>query len=58
MELEPFSYYFLNHQNTESESPEIEIDVAGQIFTQEISKVLWDNYIHTPQYVKTNCGNY
>ena len=42
---------FSNHRNNESESPEMEIGVAGPIFNQEtIKKDLWDNNIHTPQY--------
>ena len=32
---------FCDHQDTESESCEIEIGVAGPIFTQKLSKPLW-----------------
>ena len=41
---------FCDHQDTESESREIEIVVIGLIFTQKISKDLWENDIHTSQY--------
>ena len=48
MELNPFSYYFYDIKDTESELCEITIGVAGPIFThKKIPKALWDNYIHT-----------
>ena len=37
---------FCDNQDTESESREIEISVAGPIFTHKISKDPWDNDIH------------
>ena len=41
---------FYDHQDTESEQPEIEIGVAGPIFAQKkISKALYKNDIHTMQ---------
>ena len=35
IELESFFYYFIDHIDTESESIEMEIGVAGLIFTQK-----------------------
>ena len=51
MELNPFSYYFYDIKDTESELCEIIIGVAGPIFTHKnIPKALWDNDIHNLQY--------
>ena len=44
------SLLFCNHQDTEPESQEMEIGAAGSISIHKISKPLWDNGIHTPQY--------
>ena len=42
---------FFDHQDTESESREMEICVAGPFLTQrKIPNSLWDNDIHTLQY--------
>ena len=44
---------FCDHQDTESESNKIEINIYQPIFThKKISKVSWENYIHTLQYGK------
>ena len=43
---------FYDNQGTELESWEIEIGVAGPIFSQKILKALSKNDIHTPQ-----CGS-
>ena len=43
------SIFLLSYDNhdTESKQREIEIGVAGPIFTQKISKALWDKDINT-----------
>ena len=41
---------FCDHQDTEYESREINIREPGPIFIQKISKPLWYNNIHIPQY--------
>ena len=44
------SLLFCNHPDTESESWDMEIGVAGPILPKKyISKALWYNNIHTPQ---------
>ena len=41
---------FCDHQDTESESCEIEISISQPIFThKKVSKYLWDKDIHTLQ---------
>ena len=40
---------FYDNQNTDSESRDIEVGVSGPIFTQKISKALWENNKHTTQ---------
>ena len=40
---------FFDHQDNEFESREMEIGVAGPIFTHANTKALWDNNIHTKQ---------
>ena len=40
---------FCNHQDTESESQEIDIGVTEPIFTLKILKTIWDNYMNTAQ---------
>ena len=46
---------FWDHQDTESESWDIKIGVAGTLLTQKkTSKALWDNNIHTLQYMRNS----
>ena len=40
---------FYDNQETESETCEIEVGVAGPISTKKIPKALWYNNIQTPQ---------
>ena len=50
MELKNFPTIFV-HQDTESDSREMPIGVAGPIFTQKnLCKAVWENGIHTLQY--------
>ena len=49
---------FCDHQDTASESQEMEICVGGPLLTQKISKALWYNNIHIPKYGRKYCGNY
>ena len=50
---------FCDHQDTESEISEIEMNIYQTILTHKnISRALWDNIMHTLQYGRENCGSY
>ena len=49
---------FCCHQDTEYESREIEMSIyQPKITPKNISKYLWDNYIHTIQDWRICCGS-
>ena len=54
-----FLLLFCEHQDTESESFEIEISISQPIFIQKkTEKALWENDIHNLQYGEKYCGDF